>query len=317
MLADYYAKKMIAVYVDTVLLTMDARTQRIQSKKHVVDRGVKQLRGFRDQSTIHIPYDMKTGTLNVTDLGLTRLPSLPINLRKLFCDGNRLKTLPVLPQTLNVLSCSNNLLQSLPALPNTLTRLDCSYNCIKEMPELPASLNVLHCSNNELKCLPALTNLIQLEGERGNPWNPRFLEMMKSKNMITTAEPFAVQLADGSIAQYYMYIHDKGEKSIQLINEFHENIRATKAIARNVLNVPNLKDKLPDDLLNIVGSFLSGNTTTLFKQLDNLHERVIDSNDCLSADKRVVPRRSTFHSCVLGWRLKWHKEKQEKLLNRT
>jgi len=251
---------------------------RIQSKKHVVDRGVKQLRGYRYNAAVSIPYDMKTCELDVDGLGLTRLPPLPHNLHTLICSGNNLETLPTLPPMLTTLSCENNILKSLPTLPKTLQSLTCYGNFIKEIPELPASLTELVCFSNELKFLPDLKNVKILIAQY-NPLNPLFTEMVNSAN------------------------------TIHAINEFHRNMRAHKERARDVINVPILKDRLPEDLLNIVGSFMSGKNTTLVKQLNNLCEAVAEANDSLQAEKNEVRKRySTLATCC-GWWLKWHKEK--------
>ena len=251
---------------------------RIQSKKHVVDRGIKQLRGFRNNAPVSIPYDMKTCLIDVEGLGLTRLPPLPHNLRILICCRNNLETLPTLPTTLTTLTCDDNILKSLPALPKTLQRLTCSGNFIKEIPELPDSLTVFICYANELKYLPDLKNVTVLEASH-NPWNPRFAEIISSEN------------------------------PIQLINNFHSNIRTNKERARNVVHVPILKDRLPEDLLNIVGSFMTGKNTTLVAQLNDLYENDMEANDSLVADKNEVRKRVGSLAIRRGWWLKWHKEK--------
>lgn len=251
---------------------------RIRSKQHVVDRGVKQLRGYRYNAPVSIPYDMKSCELDVQGLGLTRLPPLPHNLRTLICSNNNLETLPNLPPGLTTLACDENILKSLPALPKTLLTLDCSGNFLKEIPELPASLSVLVCYANELKFLPDVKNVTLLKGLH-NPWNPRFAEIMRS------------------------------EDCIQMIREFYRNMRLTKEIARNALNVTMIQDRLPDDLVNIVGSFMTGKVSRLDTQLLCLYEGVMDANDSLVADKNEVRKRVGSMAVKRGWWLKWHKEK--------
>ncbi len=61
-------------------------------------------------------------SLNLSNLRLTKLPSLPDNLLFLYCDNNQLTELPSLPNTLELLSCENNRLIKLPSL-DELTNL--------------------------------------------------------------------------------------------------------------------------------------------------------------------------------------------------
>jgi hypothetical protein len=58
------------------------------------------------------------------------LPTLPQNLKILFCYNNQLTLLPNLPQNLEALFCYNNHLTSLPTLPQKLQQLYCSDNPI-------------------------------------------------------------------------------------------------------------------------------------------------------------------------------------------
>jgi Leucine-rich repeat (LRR) protein len=206
------------------------------------------------------------------------LPPLPHNLRTLICSNNNLETLPTLPPGLTILACDNNILKSLPALPKTLQTLNCCGNFLKEIPELPASLSALVCYANELKFLPDMKHVTLLKASH-NPWNPRFAEIMTS------------------------------EDCIQMIREFYRNMRLTKESARNALNVTILKDRLPDDLVHIVGSFMTGKNNRLDMQLMDLYEGVMDANDSLVADKNKVRKRVGSMAVTRGWWLKWHKEK--------
>ena len=67
---------------------------------------------------------IQNGRLDLRDLGLTELPSLPPTLKWLDCSQNQLTKLPPLPPTLQRLECSENLLMELPPLPPTLRWLD-------------------------------------------------------------------------------------------------------------------------------------------------------------------------------------------------
>ena len=66
--------------------------------------------------------------------------------------GKNLTELPNLSEYINLkkLYCNNNKLTSLPELPNSLLRLDCDNNNLASLPELPKSLEYLYCHNNNL-----------------------------------------------------------------------------------------------------------------------------------------------------------------------
>jgi Leucine-rich repeat (LRR) protein len=112
--------------------------------------------------------------LDLSYLGLTKLPKIPSNCQILYCNNNKLTVLPELPncQTLycqnnqltilpelpnyKILYCSDNQLTVLPELPNCRT-LYCSYNKLTVLPELP-NCQTLSCYNNQLTVLPELPN---------------------------------------------------------------------------------------------------------------------------------------------------------------
>jgi Leucine-rich repeat (LRR) protein len=91
----------------------------------------------------------KEGTyLNLSDLGLTSLPSLPSSLTILYCNNNQLTSLPSIPSSLTILYCNNNQLTSLPSLPSSLRSLSCNNNQLTSLPSLPSFLIELYCENN-------------------------------------------------------------------------------------------------------------------------------------------------------------------------
>ena len=92
--------------------------------------------------------DSKSTKLDLSDLGLTVLPSLPESLQKLYCSYNQLTELPH-----SVLEVRNGVTYFLP-LPDSLQSLHCSSNQLSVIPSLPLSLQVLFCSNNQLTRLP-------------------------------------------------------------------------------------------------------------------------------------------------------------------
>lgn len=98
---------------------------------------------------------------------LTSLPELPPTLKELRCGRNELTVLPTLPPTLKLLNCDENKLTQLPTLPSTLISLDCWHNQLTELPSLPPKLEILHCSHNRLRQLPPLPkSLVELVSYR-------------------------------------------------------------------------------------------------------------------------------------------------------
>ena len=100
------------------------------------------------------------GILDLSNLKLTELPSLPEGITLLKCSFNQLTFLPPLPSTLKTLICSSNRLTSLPELPS-LHVLYCYANQLTSLPPLPSSLRELHCFTNRLTILPPLPSTIQ------------------------------------------------------------------------------------------------------------------------------------------------------------
>lgn len=121
--------------------------------------------------------------LNLEDLGLSSLPTLPGMLTELNISGNQLANLTNLPTTLKKLLARNNQLITLPELPaltvldicgnqltnilplpETLTELDASFNHLTFLEVLPVSLRKLVISYNHLTGLSSLpVGLISLE----------------------------------------------------------------------------------------------------------------------------------------------------------
>jgi Leucine-rich repeat (LRR) protein len=64
---------------------------------------------------------------------LISLPPLPENLKRLFCNTNKLISLPPLPKKLEILYCFYNQLTSLPPLNEELEELYCENNPISEI----------------------------------------------------------------------------------------------------------------------------------------------------------------------------------------
>ena len=124
----------------------------------------------------------KSGPLDLSNLGLTKLPELPATLTRLNCTHNKLTSLPDLPADLTELYCSYNKLTSLPDLPATLTELWCNDNQLTSLPALPATFTKLWCANNKLTSLPAFpATLIWLNcGHNNLPVYPNYSEPIKT-----------------------------------------------------------------------------------------------------------------------------------------
>jgi len=117
-------------------------------------------------------------TLDLSGLGLKKLPPLPEGLRWLNCEANLLEALgddyDALPDTLISLECGNNRLTGLPdPLPPYLYTLDCENNKLTRLPaNLPYTITRLYVDNNQITELPAAL--------------PTALEMLSAeKNLLT------------------------------------------------------------------------------------------------------------------------------------
>lgn len=91
----------------------------------------------------------KDGYLDVSELNITSLPTLPSGLHYLVCENTPLTSLPKLPRSLRGLYCNNTPLTSLPELPSTLKRLFCNNTLLTTLPELP-DLEALSCDNTRI-----------------------------------------------------------------------------------------------------------------------------------------------------------------------
>ncbi len=91
--------------------------------------------------------------LDLSNLGLTKLPKIPRKCLHFDCSNNKLISLPNLPNCVH-LDCSNNQLTSLPDLPNCV-HLDCYNNQLTSLPDLP-NCKLLLCQNNQLTYMPPL-----------------------------------------------------------------------------------------------------------------------------------------------------------------
>jgi hypothetical protein len=94
--------------------------------------------------------------LDLSQLGLTELPPIPHNCRKLDCSHNELTSLPDLPSC-TTLSCDYNKLTSLPDLPSC-RQLWCHNNGLTHLPQL-YNCEFINCDNNNLTFFPKLPKI--------------------------------------------------------------------------------------------------------------------------------------------------------------
>ena len=102
-----------------------------------------------DESNIN-EFILTGKVLDVSNKGVTKIVSIPSNIKTIYCDNNKLTELPELPVGLNMLRCNNNNLTSLPELPESLRYLNCSENKLTELPIIP-NLFYLSVDINPLK----------------------------------------------------------------------------------------------------------------------------------------------------------------------
>ncbi len=104
--------------------------------------------------------------LNLSGLGLTKLPTLPNNLKDLDCSSNKLTSLPPrLPDTLCKLNCRCNKLTSLPILPD-LEELICNFNKLN-LPKncLVYNKSKYRCNHNVIEIINKF-KYIELENKQ-------------------------------------------------------------------------------------------------------------------------------------------------------
>jgi len=174
---------------------------------------------------------------------------LPANITELICYNNELTSLPTLPDTLEELICYNNRLTSLPALPASLKYIWCQNNCITKLPELPPSLQMLYCDYNRLTSLPMLPDSLELILCSKNPWNTQFKQFFRKDGKITNI--------------------------IEGINRHIVRIQYLKRISKDLLHFQQTICSIyPDDIVNVIGSYLSGYNLPIIKQVQMLKTSV-------------------------------------------
>ncbi|SUA89791.1 E3 ubiquitin-protein ligase ipaH3 [Pandoraea pulmonicola] len=154
------------------------------------ESGGKRVRGIARDRILN----MVDGKLNLSRLGLGRLPELPAGLAALDARDNQLTELPALPAGLTQLWAYDNRLSELPKLPASLTSLNVHDNQLTQLPELPASLAHLWVYDNqltELPELPANLALLNVSGNRLTDLPASVLRMPRNAMVITFDNPFS------------------------------------------------------------------------------------------------------------------------------
>jgi hypothetical protein len=108
--------------------------------------------------------------LELCNIGLYTLPSVPPNLQYLYCDCNKLTELSKLPASIIYLNCSGNNLTQLATIHLIkLKNLFCTNNHITQLLELPDSLITLYCGDNPGLIIRIPPNIRALMCSRTSP----------------------------------------------------------------------------------------------------------------------------------------------------
>lgn len=91
----------------------------------------------------------------------TVIPTLPDDLRDLYCCNTNVDYLPLLPARLEFMDCSYTKISHI-SLPDSLTWLDCGYTRIRQLPPLPITLELLDCRGTNMIQLPPLPAGLQI-----------------------------------------------------------------------------------------------------------------------------------------------------------
>ena len=134
---------------------------------------------------------------------LTSLPTLPENLKVLFCDMNQLTLLPDLTRFTNLetLACSYNQLTSLPSLPQNIQAIYCCDNQLSSLPSLPENLKALSCYKNKLTSLPTLPQNLEIFCCHNNPIYNIIINNNDNNSLIKTKQN--IQIVNNFRHLYY------------------------------------------------------------------------------------------------------------------
>jgi len=160
-----------------------------------------------------------------------------------------LTTLPLLPPTLTVLDCYRNQLTTLlTLLPPALIELWYSSNKLTTLPTLPPALIELWCSSNKLTTPPPHPSTELWRSD--SPYTSIFEQLITHD---IAENVYRIRLYHASIIKGY------ARSTIALRDTFGEKYNGV----------------LRDDCLNMIGSYLSGQSGTLAMQIAALRTALI------------------------------------------
>ena len=102
---------------------------------------------------------IKDDFLDLYNLGVVKIESIPDGVVRFHCSCNLLTSLPELPDSLEYFYCYNNKLTELPHLPKNLKEMDCSDNLLTNIPKIPTSVRYLSTLSNPLKYDVNISNI--------------------------------------------------------------------------------------------------------------------------------------------------------------
>ena len=243
----------------------------------------------------------RTGILNVAYMGLFFLPTLPDNLEVLICTSNNLQTIAI-PKSLKRLDCWNNQLTDIPELPESLTYLNCGANRLRALPDLPPNLQHLHCHNNRIHSLPTLpTNLLELRccGNRMQslpPMPPDLKHLYCYNNQLSELPSFGPNLEfidcfnnrlvmlpppPSSLTRLYCGSNPwskpfreliRNANAIETVQNIYKRRLENRRLGCSLICLQRLLGFLTEDIMVVVGSFLSASLAGLPTQIAALQE---------------------------------------------
>ena len=172
-------------------------------------------------------------TLNISNMGLSKLPKIEPYINFVDCSGNNIEYIESIPDTVISLNCGFNPLKSLDFIKNTNLQNLYIQGVRISLNEIPETLQLLDCRFCRLKKLPELKNLRVLNC-KGNKLTEltlnKFLTTLDaSKNYITKINEFPKSI-------FYV---DLSYNKLTSIPSLHEYIMYLK-LGNNPFDVENL-----------------------------------------------------------------------------
>lgn len=186
------------------------------------------------------PKSQKLTSLDLSNLFLSTLPSLPRGLTRLNISNNKIIQLSQLPEGITHLDASGNRLIELSGLPTNLIHLDVSSNMLVKLPYLPATLIFLDARCNRLVNLPPLpegisTLLISDNRLSMLPYLPDTLNILNANNNCLTKLP-CIPITVKCLKVGYNFISS--------LPSLPDNLTYLNARNNNLISLQNLPAKL-------------------------------------------------------------------------